>query len=143
MSKIEEELVTIVINPWDGNNVMNFSFFCCPECDYKCKSVNHFIEHASQNHPKAKHFCNEIQQQNKCQIIKEEPEIINTRGHYSSAGSNNNAQVKYELPEDVGDYKENDLVDDGHDENALDDPDDEDYIPIKEFQRVKKREYDG
>ena len=73
----------------------------------------------------------------------EEPEIINTRGHYSSAGSNNNAQVKYELPEDVGDYKENDLVDDGHNDNAVDDPDDEDYIPIKEFQRVKKREYDG
>ena len=134
MSKAEEEeelVPTIVVNPWDGNNVMNFSFFCCPECDYKCKSVNHFIEHASQNHPKAKHFCDE---QNKCQIIKEEPEINNS----NNTSSNSNAQVKYELPEDVGDYKENNLVDDNDD-----DPEDEDYIPIKEFQRVKKREYDG
>ena len=134
MSKIEEELVTIVINPWDGNNVMNFSFFCCPECEYKCKSVNQFIEHASQNHPKAKYFCDE---QNKCQIIKEEPEIINN----TNSNNSNNAQVKYELPEDIGDYKENNLVDD-NDHND-DDDDDEDYIPIKEFQREKKREYDG
>ena len=46
-----------VINPWTVDAVNAFSFFCCPECDYKSKAVPHFISHAAKNHPNAKEFC--------------------------------------------------------------------------------------
>ena len=106
-----------VLNPWEVATVSDFSYFCCPECNFKSKSVPPFIDHAIQNHPQAKHFCDE---QTKCQTIKEEPE-------------NNAAQVKYEPEED---FKENNLVNDG------DDPEDLDYLPFKDLPKVKKKEYD-
>ena len=42
------------INPWTVNAVNAFSFFCCPECDYKSKAVPLFMNHAAKNHPDAK-----------------------------------------------------------------------------------------
>ena len=41
-------------NPWTVNAVNAFSFFCCPECDYKSKAVPLFMNHAAKNHPDAK-----------------------------------------------------------------------------------------
>ena len=41
-------------NPWTVNAVNAFSFFCCPECDYKSKAVPSFMNHAAKNHPDAK-----------------------------------------------------------------------------------------
>ena len=103
------------LNPWDVANVYAFSYFCCPECDFKSKSVPPFINHAIENHLLAKHFCDE---QTKCQTIKEEPE-------------NDDAQVKYEPEED---FKENNLVNDDED------PEDLDYFPFKDLPKVKKKE---
>ena len=44
-------------NPWSVSEISAFSYFCCPECDYKSQSENTFVEHAAQNHPDAKDFC--------------------------------------------------------------------------------------
>ena len=36
----------LLINPWEVTNVTEFSYFCCPECDFKSKAVPPFIDHA-------------------------------------------------------------------------------------------------
>ena len=43
-------------NPWEVNNVTAFSYFCCPECEFKTKAVPSFLSHANENHPRAKNF---------------------------------------------------------------------------------------
>lgn len=41
-------------NPWNGKDVMDFNFFCCPECDYQSKTVTLFQNHALDSHPLSK-----------------------------------------------------------------------------------------
>ena len=56
-------------NPWDVGNLDEFLYFCCPECDLKDRSKAQFLEHALNEHPKAKDY---VPQFNDF-IIKEEP----------------------------------------------------------------------
>ena len=41
-------------NPWLVENLDDFNFLCCPECAYKSKDDEAFIEHAIEKHPKSK-----------------------------------------------------------------------------------------
>ena len=41
-------------NPWLVENLDDFNFLCCPECAYKSKDDEAFIDHAVENHPKSK-----------------------------------------------------------------------------------------
>ena len=41
-------------NPWGDGNIKEFLYYCCPECDIKCKDGQMFIEHAVQTHDQAK-----------------------------------------------------------------------------------------
>ena len=41
-------------NPWDVTNIEEFLYYCCPECDTKCKDGETFIEHATNSHDLAK-----------------------------------------------------------------------------------------
>ena len=43
-------------NPWAVENIEAFSFYCCPECDFKSKDRDHFERHALESHNKAKSF---------------------------------------------------------------------------------------
>ena len=43
-------------NPWAVGNIEVFSFYCCPECDFKSKNRDHFKRHALESHLKAKSF---------------------------------------------------------------------------------------
>ena len=43
-------------NPWAVENIETFSFYCCPECDFKSKDGDHFERHALESHNKAKSF---------------------------------------------------------------------------------------
>lgn len=38
-------------NPWDVDSLEAFTFFCCPECDYKSRESMLFEGHALKNHP--------------------------------------------------------------------------------------------
>ena len=38
-------------NPWDVENIQEFSFLNCPECSFKTKEDNMFQNHAVTNHP--------------------------------------------------------------------------------------------
>ena len=44
------------VNPWEVDEVAAFSYFCCPECEFKAKTVPTFLSHANENHPRAKDF---------------------------------------------------------------------------------------
>ena len=41
-------------NPWLVEDLDDFYFLCCPECTYKSKDDEAFIDHAVGNHPKSK-----------------------------------------------------------------------------------------
>ena len=56
-------------NPWNVENLEEFLYFCCPECDLKDQSKTEFLQHALEQHPKAKDC---VQQFNEF-IIKDEP----------------------------------------------------------------------
>ena len=37
--------------PWSTQNIEDFLYYCCPECDVKDKFQDSFIQHALANHP--------------------------------------------------------------------------------------------
>ena len=41
-------------NPWLVEDLDDFYFLCCPECTYKSKDDEAFIDHAVEKHPKSK-----------------------------------------------------------------------------------------
>ena len=41
-------------NPWLVEDLDDFYFLCCPECAYKSKDDEAFMDHAVENHPKSK-----------------------------------------------------------------------------------------
>jgi hypothetical protein len=38
-------------NPWNVQQLEDFLFFCCPECDNKSTTREIFIDHAVRQHP--------------------------------------------------------------------------------------------
>ena len=53
-------------NPWFVNNLTEFLFYCCPECDAKESFEEQFIKHAIEKHPEAKNHIDKLL------VIKEE-----------------------------------------------------------------------
>jgi hypothetical protein len=39
-------------NPWDVDEITAFSYFCCPECDFRSNGAPTFKDHAVENHQK-------------------------------------------------------------------------------------------
>ncbi len=54
--KGEDGLPVGVPNPWACENVDEFQFYCCPQCDHKCKSKALFLNHAFVNHPLVRNY---------------------------------------------------------------------------------------
>ena len=48
-----EKLTKEDFNPWDVSDASVFLRYCCPECDYNCRRINNFSEHALQKHDRA------------------------------------------------------------------------------------------
>ena len=38
-------------NPWMVDQLEEFLYFCCPECDEKCRARDSFLQHALFKHP--------------------------------------------------------------------------------------------
>ena len=49
-NKLHQCQTTNHINPWIALSIFDFSYFCCPECDYKSKTKQDFVNHASGFH---------------------------------------------------------------------------------------------
>ena len=41
-------------NPWSVDNLDEYLFYCCPQCDHKSKCKPSFVQHALFKHPEAK-----------------------------------------------------------------------------------------
>ena len=41
-------------NPWAVSDASLFLRYCCPECDYQCRRIDNFSEHALEKHERAK-----------------------------------------------------------------------------------------
>ena len=54
-----------MMNPWAVNNLKEFLYYCCPECEEKVKSLDIFLQHALNQHALAKEILPKI-------IVKEE-----------------------------------------------------------------------
>ena len=54
-----------MMNPWAVDNLKDFLYYCCPECEEKVKSLETFLQHALNQHDKAKEILPKI-------IVKEE-----------------------------------------------------------------------
>ncbi len=46
----EKEVKQKSTNPWNGRNILDFMFYCCPECTYKGQCEESFIKHAGAEH---------------------------------------------------------------------------------------------
>ena len=57
----------VPLNPWDVTNLDDFLYYCCPECDWKEKDKQTFVEHAVLSHDHAKVTL---------QLIKEGGELV-------------------------------------------------------------------
>ena len=51
-------------NPWEVKNIEAFSFYCCPECDFKSKVRSYFKRHAMESHNKSKIFFKMLKSEN-------------------------------------------------------------------------------
>lgn len=62
------------LNPWSVEDLDEFLFYCCPECDEKCVSKETFLNHALELHPHAGQCLNKFQwESTKCEI---EPDFL-------------------------------------------------------------------
>ena len=62
-------------NPWNVENVEDFLYFCCPECDERNQSKDLFLQHAFDNHPNSKHSLLKASSPNKVKIEDNEESI--------------------------------------------------------------------
>ena len=48
MAKIESEPC-----PWTFEDLDDFLYYCCPQCEERCKTKSSFVDHALDAHPEA------------------------------------------------------------------------------------------
>ena len=56
-------------SPWSVDNLEEFIFYCCPECDEKNCDRELFLQHAFDRHPHSEEYLQIFQ-------VKEEPEEV-------------------------------------------------------------------
>ena len=62
-----------LINPWAVETLDTYLYYCCPQCDLRCKNKTVFVEHAYETHPESKNVISDPEVA--CQVqIKIEPE---------------------------------------------------------------------
>ena len=61
-----------VENPWSVNNLEEFLYFCCPECDERNQFKDQFLQHALNQHPKAKECLQNIKIKKEVRNAEEE-----------------------------------------------------------------------
>ena len=103
---------TNIENPWNVENLNEFLYFCCPECNLKDRSKMNFFKHALDEHPKAK----ECVEQFNHFIMKEEPseEDIEENDNYDMenfddsyyASEEHSEMLKCEIKEEPSEFSD-------------------------------------
>ena len=76
-------------SPWKVENLDEYLFYCCPECDHKTKTKSLFIDHACKVHEGAKECLVQVK-------IESDSLVINSE----------NLQIKLEEAEEEYEYEE-------------------------------------
>ena len=93
-------------NPWFVENLTEFLYFCCPECDEKNHSEESFLEHALNEHPNAKECLQKFQI--KEEILDEDFFEDNENLSIENSGiSYDNELFKCEIKEESNEIVEN------------------------------------
>ena len=84
-------MIKVENNPWSVQKWEEFLYFCCPECDEKSQSKDHFITHALSIHPMAKICLETIEseidlKENKKDNFQNSSEKLDVKSEYQSAG---------------------------------------------------------
>ena len=105
--EVEEETKPLnIISPWTYENLEDFLYYICPQCDEKCKTKNSFVNHALLTHPESEEkmkfelktletFLKE--EENKNKILKE-----NRYPKENSITTTNNHELSIKAEEDQG-----------------------------------------
>ena len=110
-------------NPWLVENIEEFSFYCCPECDFKSKQGGSFERHALECHNKAKSFFIMLNDQ----ISKE-----NTKGECMEVATESEFQDKIE--NGIEDFIECEAR---VKEESLSESDDEEFVKLDKHEAQK------
>ena len=115
---------TYAQNPWLAQDIADFNFLCCPECAYKSKVENLFIEHAVEIHPKSKisKIFNEYAGVFPNQNVENEDRIINLPTDTTSIDmAEESFKEKYQLDsfENWNDYSTEDFNEEYHENGKL------------------------
>ena len=90
--EMEDELVEeLDFNPWSGDSLEQFLYYCCPECSDKCQIPDDFVDHALTYHPKAAIFLKQF-------TLKKEPiyQDYDTENNDSFSALNSVEAIKFE-----------------------------------------------
>ena len=104
-------------NPWLVNELEDFLYFCCPECEERHQSKEIFLEHAFNQHPKAKDYLRHFK------IKEEQIDDLKTEDYFTNENINSSdlkypefLNLKYEIIEEGNDHNskissnENDIL---------------------------------
>ena len=84
---------TVDINPWMVENVSEFLNYCCPECDFKEKSLHLFSDHALENHKKAYALFGEVT------IDIKESEIVDYNSDFENIAKGDQIDISGDISE--------------------------------------------
>ena len=81
---------TQTYNPWFVEELSEFQFFCCPECDERTQIEKIFLEHALNEHPNAemglKKFQIKVEEFDESFVFSQN-ELNNENGSYIQPGT--------------------------------------------------------
>ena len=105
MDPEEETKPLNIISPWTYENLEDFLYYICPQCDEKCKTKNIFVNHALLTHPESEEkMKSELktletflkEEENKNQILKE------NRYPKENSATTNNHELSIKTEDDQG-----------------------------------------
>ena len=85
-----------LVNPWCVDSLEDYLFFCCPQCDHRCKTKPSFVQHAFESHPESNERIKdvvgfELHQESLAEcIIKEEVRHSDIDDHDEACAVNDN-----------------------------------------------------
>lgn len=83
-------------NPWTIDNLDEYLFYCCPQCDHKSKSKPGFIDHALETHPEAKDQIKDCYAIKREEVTPSECNVVEKTNDVSSEEWETNAHIKNE-----------------------------------------------
>merc|ERR1712012_1305094 len=60
-SDLLQDDVKLHTNPWTVNDLDDFLFYCCPQCDHKTQTKSLFVNHAFLSHPESQETIKSMQ----------------------------------------------------------------------------------